>query len=158
MGPTLPLQLGLPDVPYFKGCPVFGGTSPVWCHASHMKARQDATCPVFRALHKMRNIYTEYTVFSIIIIAYKLNMGQVTLVSSQTLSDMQSPSKFKEKCISTAVTLNCFATNNFNNCFQMTGIFEWLGFGSSNIFMSRFSVREIWHPYLQQRYTEALGT
>jgi len=29
------LQLGLPDVPYFKGCPIFGGT----CPASRMKAR-----------------------------------------------------------------------------------------------------------------------
>jgi len=74
-------------------------------------------------------------------------MGQVTRVSSQTLSDMQSPSKFKEKRICTAVTLNCFATNNFNKCFQKTGIFEWLGFDSRIIFVSRFSVREIWHPY-----------
>jgi len=41
-------------------------------------------------------------------------MGQVTRVSSQTLSDMQSPSKLKEKRICTAVTFNCFATNNFN--------------------------------------------
>jgi len=75
-------------------------------------------------------------------------MGQVTCVSSQTLSDMQYPFKFKEKRICTAVTLICFATNNFNKCFQKTGIFEWLGFGLRNIFMSRFSVREIWHPYL----------
>jgi len=44
-------------------------------------------------------------------------MGQVARVSSQTLSDMQSPSKFKEKRIYTAVTLNCFATNNFNKFF-----------------------------------------
>jgi len=73
-------------------------------------------------------------------------MGQVTRVSSQALSDMQSPSKFKEKRICTAVTLNCFATNNLNKCFQNTGIFEWWGFGSRNNFMSRFSVREIWHP------------
>jgi len=82
------------------------------------------------------------------ITAWELNMDQVKRVSSQTLglSDMQSPSKFKEKRISTAATLNCFATNNFNKCFQKIGICEWLGFGSSNIFMSRFSEREIWHP------------
>jgi len=65
-------------------------------------------------------------------------MGQVTHVSSQTLSDMQSPSKFKEKRICTAVTLNCFATNNFYKCFQKTGIFEWLGFGSRKYFYVPF--------------------
>jgi len=67
LDPVVLGHVGLPDVPYFKGCPVFGGT----CPASHMKARRGATWPVFRALHKMSNIYL-YRLYCIFYNIYSL--------------------------------------------------------------------------------------